>query len=77
MTDLSLHHDWPDITYDLKDKQEIIDIAVPGDCRIEQKSVEKREKYVDFSGWQVLEVSHFCCPYYCWNTGFYPKGPCF
>jgi len=47
--DLSLCHDWPDITYALKDKQKVffIDIAVPGDCRIAQKSVEKCEKYVD------------------------------
>ena len=38
MTDLSLSHTWPDITYMLKDKQEVllIDIAVPGDCRIAQ-----------------------------------------
>ena len=43
VTDLSLRHDWPDITYVLKDKQQevfLIDIAVPGDCRIAQVSGE-------------------------------------
>jgi len=38
---VTLGHDRPDITYVLKDKQKVflIDIAVPGDCRIAQKSV--------------------------------------
>ena len=49
VTDLLLHLDRMDITYVLKDKREVfvIDIAVPGDCRIAKKSVEKLEKHVD------------------------------
>ena len=50
VTDLSLCHDWPDITYVLKGKQLevfLIDIAVPGDRRLAQKSVEKCEKDVN------------------------------
>jgi len=49
VTDLSLRRDQPDITYVLKDKQEVflINITVPGDYRIAQRSLEKREKYVD------------------------------
>ena len=49
VTDLLLPHNRPDITYVLKNTQEVflIDIAVPGDSRMAQKSVEKREKYVD------------------------------
>jgi len=51
VTDLLLRHDRPDITYVFKDKQEVflINIAVPGDCRIAQKSEEKCEKYLDLS----------------------------
>jgi len=44
-----LPHNRPDITYVHKDKKEVylIDIAVPGDTRIAQKAIEKRDKYVD------------------------------
>ena len=42
-------HNRPDIT--LVDKQndvvKLIDVAIPGDSRIQQKAVEKKEKYTD------------------------------
>ena len=48
-TDLSLLHNRPDTIFVVKSTQEVflIDVALPGDSRIAQKSVEKREKYVD------------------------------
>jgi len=43
VTESPLPHNRPDITYVLKKEQEVylIDIAIPGDTRITQKSVEK------------------------------------
>ena len=79
VTDLSLRRDRPDITYVLKDKQEVvlIDITVPGDCRIAHIGEMGEVCGSKDSDWQVLEVSHFHCPYYFWSTGFYPKESSF
>jgi len=50
-TGSSLPHNRPDITFIDKQKAEtkFIDVAIPGDSRISQKSVEKRDRYHDFS----------------------------
>ena len=49
VADSPIAHNRPDIT--LIDKQsntvKFIDIAIPGDCRIKQKVIEKKEKYTD------------------------------
>ena len=41
----------PDIVVTNKDKQEswIVDIAIPGDLRVKEKEIEKREKYQDLA----------------------------
>ena len=80
VTNLSLHHNQPDITSVLKDKQEVflIDITVPGVCRSAQNSVEKCEKYMDLK----IQIGN------CWRSatsiapiiagalGSIPKDPC-
>jgi len=50
-TGSSLSHNRPDINLCNKQKAEtkFIDVAIPGDSRISQKSVEKRDRYRDLS----------------------------
>ena len=50
-TGSSLPHNRPDITFCNKQSAEtkFIDISIPGDSRISQKSVEKRDRYRDLS----------------------------
>jgi len=48
----SLSHNRPDITFCNKQKADssmFIDVAIPGDSRLSQKSVEKRDRYRDLS----------------------------
>ena len=51
VVDSPITHNRPDIT--LVDKSsntvKFIDIAIPGDCRIKQKIIEKKEKYTNLS----------------------------
>ena len=44
-TDSNLAHDRPDIT--VMYKSSFIDITIPGDSRLHQKCVEKKERYSD------------------------------
>ena len=46
-TDREIHHRRPDLVAQRKKERETIiaDIAVPGDCTVVQKEIEKREKY--------------------------------
>ena len=55
VTDSVIHHDIPDIVLTRKTSNEIfmIDVAIPGESRISQKTVEKLTKYVDLK----IEVS--------------------
>jgi hypothetical protein len=46
-TDKRLPHNMPDITVVEKDRVWIIDVAIPGDSRIEMKEQEKITKYQD------------------------------
>jgi len=50
-TGSALSHNWPDITFFNKSKADtkLIDIAIPGDFWVSQKSVEKRHRYRDLS----------------------------
>ena len=60
MSDVSLQHNHPDITFVLKHSNEmfLIDIAIPGDSRLSHKCTEKHTKYVDFK----IEVARM------WNS---------
>ena len=44
-------HNWPNITFFDKQSAEtkFINVSIPGDSRISQKSVEKRDRYCDLS----------------------------
>ena len=45
-----IHHRRPDIVVQRKERETIIvDIAVPGDCKVVQKEIEKQEKYQDLA----------------------------
>ena len=50
-TDREIHHRRPGIVAQRKKEREtiIVDIAVPGDCNVVQKEIEKREKYQDLA----------------------------
>ena len=49
VSDVSLQHSHPDITFVLNQSNEVflIDIAIPGDSRLSHKYTEKHTKYVD------------------------------
>ena len=49
VSDVPLQHNRPDITYILKNNNEVflIDIAIPGDSRLSHKFAEKHSKYID------------------------------
>ena len=64
ISDVSLQHNRPDITFVLKKSNEVflIDIAVPGDSRLSHKCAEKHSKYVDLKievarMWRCKKVS--------------------
>ena len=46
-TDKKLEHNTPDITVVEEKMIKLIDVAIPGDSRIEEKEIEKIEKYQD------------------------------
>jgi len=49
VSDVSLQHNHPDITFVLKKSNEVfwIDIAIPNDSCLSHKCTEKHTKYVD------------------------------
>jgi len=61
VADSPIAHNRPDIT--LVDKQsntvKFIDNAIPGDCHIKQKVIEKKEKYTDL----CIRVQRMCNGY--------------
>ena len=64
VTDAVIHHNRPDITLVRKSSNEVflIDVAIPGESCISQKSVEKLTKYVDLKIevtilWKARKVS--------------------
>ena len=64
VSDVPLQHNRPDITYILKNNNEVflIDIAIPGDSRLSHKFAEKHSKYIDLKVevtrvWRVKRVS--------------------
>ena len=63
-TDRKLDHNRPDITIIFKEKKEcqLIDIACPGDIRVESKETQKIETYIDLGIelkrlWKLKKIS--------------------
>ena len=67
-SDVSLQHNHPDVTFVLKQSNEVflIDFAIPGDSHLSQKCTEKHTKYVD------LKIEGGSCSYNCWIVGSIP-----